>query len=67
MPREHEDYRELLARLDAKFPDRELLTNEDLRAYTGRQYKWVRNHFGVTRTAPITKAKAARLLCQIGV
>ena len=62
--REKECYRDILARLDAMFPDVQVLRQKDFSKYTGLDRKTVARKFGIgTSKRPyITKEDAARIL-----
>lgn len=69
MAREKEGFRENLARIDAKFPDKELLTVGEATAFIGRDYKTVIKLYGAHFTKKngryigITKVSLAKAIC----
>lgn len=66
MPREYQDYRETIEQLNRQFPERELLTINDVMRVTGYRSKdTVKKHFPF-KNARINKATFARCLCAPG-
>ena len=63
MPREQELFREHLERLDARFPDSEILLVRDVIAFTGRSREYLRHHYGLSRGG-ISKVSLAALMCK---
>lgn len=59
MPKEKADYRDLLERLDAAFPGRELLTKRDVAAWLGVNEKTVKRRYGWPR-GKVSKTQVAR-------
>ncbi len=62
MPREKEGYRANFERLNEFFPDRDLLSVQDMIRFTGRNYRTVRKRFPF-KDNYISKVEAARALC----
>jgi len=64
MAREHPDYRATIAQLNRLYPDRELLTVEEVMKITGYKTKdSIRKHFPV-HNQRVNKATLARCLCE---
>ena len=62
MPREKELFRDNLARLDERFPDKEWLGLIEIRDYTGiKDNRTILKRFGITK-AGTSKVKLASLL-----
>lgn len=63
MARERPDYRNTLEQLNALFPERELLTVEEVQAVTGYKTKdSIRKHFPSVCGGKYNKATVARIL-----
>lgn len=65
MPREHPAFRDHLAILNQKFPERELLTRGDIVSFTGLSRHGVANNFPFEGKY-ITKTNLARRLARLG-
>lgn len=71
MAREKEGYRDILARVDAAFPNKEILTLAEVMAYTGMGRKKLMNRYGSyfaggnkkNERKTISKVALARALC----
>lgn len=59
MPREKADFRNILERLDAAYPGRELLTREELAAFLGVNPRTVKRRYDFP-AGRVTKTLAAR-------
>jgi len=57
--RESANYRDALARLDEKFPNKEWLTVGDVVKLSGHSYNWVNKFLGVTKPG-ISKVALAK-------
>ena len=68
MPREKQDYRENLARIEAAFPGGEMLNIKQVGEITGyRDYRTIKRRFEFDRFNRISKVKLARLKsCAMG-
>ena len=64
MPREKTDYRDILERLDTKYPDKELLTRGEIASFLGITRQAVYNRYGDRMPAgvKISKTMIARLV-----
>ncbi len=63
MPRIPEDVSETIARLDERYPGREMLTIREVMVETGyKSQDAVRRHYPITN-GKICKVKLARLMC----
>lgn len=63
MPREHPDYRATIEQLNRLFPDREMLTMEEVMQVTGYKTKdSIRKHYPVINRR-VNKATLARCMC----
>ncbi len=64
MAREHQDYRNILERLDALFPGRELLTVSEVMQFTGYKTRdSVKKHYPFAGPR-VTKSRLARMMCE---
>ena len=63
MPREKEDFRENLSRIEAAFPGGEMLNIKQVSEITGyRDYRTIKRRFEFDRFNRISKVKLARLM-----
>lgn len=62
MPKERQDYRDLLERLDRAFPGREMLTRDDLAYFLGVTRQTVYNRYSFPSRVRISKTQAARAI-----
>ena len=60
MPKEKESYRDNLERIDAAFPDKEMLTITDVSVYIGMCRRVTKKMFSFNRFNFISKATLAR-------
>ena len=63
MPREKDDYRDLLMRLDEAFPGRELLTREEVATFLGVNPRTVKRRYDFP-AGRVTKTAIARAVAQ---
>lgn len=61
MAREKELYREYLARLDEKFPDKEVIQQKECAEFLGLDPRTVKKRYGIDKLG-INKMQFARLL-----
>lgn len=61
MPREKQDFRPYLERLDEKFPDKEIITQKECAAFLGLAPRTVKKRYQIGKDG-ISKIKLARLL-----
>jgi len=59
--RESPNYRDALARLDERFPNREFLSIKDCMDLTGHSYRWCTNHLPLGKLG-ISKVQLAKLM-----
>jgi hypothetical protein len=59
MPREKQNFRAQLERIDEAFPDKEILNRKEVSAYTGICYNSVSKYFTLNK-GKITKVELAR-------
>ena len=63
MPREKEDFRENLSRIEAAFPGGEMLSIKQVGEITGyRDYRTIKRRFDFDKHNRISKVKLARLM-----
>lgn len=61
--REKEHYRDMLVRLDERFPDAELLNIKEVAAFLGKSINTVKKHYGkYFKNRVISKSQLASLL-----
>lgn len=63
MPREKAEYRALLERLDAAFPDRETLKHSEIAEWLGVSTQTVRRRYGFPR-GRVSKTAVARAVAR---
>ncbi len=65
MAREKECYRDMIERLDKRFPDREFLSVPEVATFVGKSNRTIERHYGKYKVKPfgISKVQLARLLC----
>lgn len=64
MPREREGFREMMEQLNQRFPDRDMLNQQDIQAFTGKGRWWMEHH-GFKGMKNIPKVKAAKILITV--
>lgn len=61
MPREKQDFRTYLQRLDEKFPDQEILSQKECAVFLGLDPRTVKKQYQISKGG-VSKVKLARLL-----
>ena len=61
MPREKELYREYIARLDEKFPDKDHLSQKECATFLGKDPRTIKRRYGISRDG-ILKLQFAKIL-----
>lgn len=63
MPREKQGYRDTIAALNEMFPDKGMLTKQDVARFMGRSIRTVQRHIKFNQYGLLTKADFARQVC----
>lgn len=62
MPREKEAYRDNLLRLDKRFPDKEVLNQNEVARFLGIDTRTVKKYYPIKKGVGISKATLARCM-----
>ena len=63
MSREKQGYRDTIAALNEMFPDKGMLTRQDVARFMGRSVETVRRRISFNKDGLLTKADFARQIC----